>query len=1006
MVNAGWRRSASILAIAVVAVLGTLLTGGYRGFGVVDEPLYAVNAIELAGSVVDQHPADLDLTSSSHPPFGAQLLALGLLATPIFPEPELATGEGGNALCTISVPLGDSPPVVLSAEAGPDGWRVRAGEAEIALPSEPRVCVDLVNRAALLLADGTVAVLQLAQVGGETRLLASNPVVDPAGGWTAIAPAGSEADGSLLARSATGYWSRIGDFSADEQIAPTRFNGERLLGVGAVGYLDGTTANLSESEAQSIIRLFDVCAENSCDAAREQIRTGRMLLNGDVEPASADDFLMRLREIGDVTYGHTRLALGVQGDAVALLDLGATEPVLATIPLSATRLRWTVGSRGREGWQALLATKTRLSSMALSVFPSPSLTITGETRFNEIVGLYPAGGGTLAAVGVIDADARSRLVLVERTRLRSVTGRYLTEGITPVSEFAVSMSGGRGSTVIGQTAAGETLRVDTGAAVDRLRLMPAAAIVALAAAAAAIGAAISISAGLAAGALVLLSTIAWEQTRVGMLDGWLAAFVAWQIVAVLYALRNSGKRRLLGLALAGLALGAATGMKLSGLIIGLPLLVIGAAATSVSGARSVTRLMLQLVGALGVVVSSVGVVAGAGFGGVLNIVASAAMILVARRGVSTALPVQVSRKERLTAVVVAFGTAGVATLAALILPALLGATVGGVALDSLNSVLLWLQEAVRIAEGFTLDHPLALPFWGLVAGLGLGFTASAAPGLFAAIWTGVTTKLPVKPNASSELVSLLFLIALLTIGVWAPLSRILFPWYAAPIVVPAAAAIGIAIAQRDQVWRLLPLAFAVAPAGAWLAGPTVCLAALSRLDRGCQAISDVSITGTVVLIVTSVLAATLLNWNQERISRLVGGRVRGFLVMSLLMLLATLATLNASANGTVPALSGFQVVVAMEVLWGSCLLFLIWAWRTNRHTIAFLVGAQFYLVELLRIFSGRLQLDPWYLAPTQVGRVIPKPLLHPVPMSVMGVVMLLLLIVAAYVQWRSRKGAV
>jgi hypothetical protein len=398
-------------------------------------------------------------------------------------------------------------------------------------------------------------------------------------------------------------------------------------------------------------------------------------------------------------------------------------------------------------------------------------------------------------------------------------------------------------------------------------------------------------------------------------------------------------------------------------------------------------------------------VAGAGFGGVLNIVASAAMILVARRGDSAAVPVQVSRKERLTSVVVAFGTAGVATLAALILPALLGATVGGVALDPLNSLQLWLQEAVRIAEGFTLDHPLALPFWGLVAGLGLGFTASAAPGLFAAIWTGVTTKLPVKPSASSELVSLLFLIALLTIGVWAPLSRILFPWYAAPIVVPAAAAIGIAIAQRDQVWRLLPLALAVAPAGAWLAGPTVCLAALSRLDRGCQAISDVSVMGTLVLIVTTVLAATLLAWNEERISCVVGGRVRAFLVMSLLMLLASVAALTVSANGTVPALSGFQVVVAMEVLWGSCLLFLIWAWRTNRHTIALLVGAQFYLVELLRIFAGRLQLDPWYLAPTQVGRVIPKPLLHPVPMSVMGVVMLLLLIVAAYVQWRSRKGA-
>ena len=62
MANAGWRRSASIVAIAAAAAFGTLLTGGYRGFGVVDEPLYAVNAIELAGSVVDQHPADLDLT--------------------------------------------------------------------------------------------------------------------------------------------------------------------------------------------------------------------------------------------------------------------------------------------------------------------------------------------------------------------------------------------------------------------------------------------------------------------------------------------------------------------------------------------------------------------------------------------------------------------------------------------------------------------------------------------------------------------------------------------------------------------------------------------------------------------------------------------------------------------------------------------------------------------------------------------------------------------------------
>jgi hypothetical protein len=985
-------------------VLVTVLTWGYRGFGVVDEPLYAVNAIELASSALEQHPAELDLTSSSHPPFGAQLLALGLLTSPIFPEPELVTNESGRALCTISVPLTDSPPVVLSTAANLDTWTVRVEGAEAPLRVEPRACVDLVDRAALLLADGTLVLMQLAKFGGETRLLTSDPVIDTAGGWTAIAPAGSEADGSLLARSATGYWSRIGDFSAEEQITPTRFNGERLLGVGVVGYLDGASVGLSDSDAQSIIRLFDVCVGNTCDAARARIRSDRLLLNGDVEPASADDFLARLREIGDVTYGHTRLALGVQGSEVVLLDLGDVEPVLATIPLSATRLRWTVGSVGREGWQALLATKTRLSSMALSVFPSTSLTITGETRFNEIVGLYPAGGGTLAAVGVVDADSRSRLVLVERTRLRSITGRTLTESITPVSEFAVSMNGGRGAAALGQTDAGETLRIDTGAAADRLRLMPAAAIVALAAAAAAIGVAISISAGFAAGALVLLSTIAWEQTRVAMLDGWLAAFVAWEIVAVIYALRRQGGRRMVGLGLAGLALGAATGMKLSGLIIGIPILVVGTAATSVHSARHVTRQLLQLVGALGVLVSSVGVVAGAGFGGVINIAASAAMLIAARRGDSVVVHAKVSRKEWLSSIVVAFGAAGAATLAALILPALLGARIGGIALDPLSSIQTWLQEAVRIAEGFTLDHPLALPFWGLAAGLGLGFTMSAAPGLFAVIWTGVTTKLPAQPSASSELISLLFLLALLTIGVWAPLSRILFPWYAAPIVVPAAAAIGIAIAQRDLVWRLLPLALAVAPAGAWLAGPTVCLAALSRLDRGCQAISDVSITGTAATILLGVLAASLFYLFEVRITRLLGGRIRGFALMSLLMLAVSFVVLHLSANTAVPALSGFQVVVAMELLWGGCLLFLIWAWHTNRHTITLLMGVQFYLMELFRIFAGKIQLDPWYLAPTQVGRVIPKPLLHPVSMSVMGAVMLLLVIAVSYGRWRSRKA--
>ena len=490
-----------------------------------------------------------------------------------------------------------------------------------------------------------------------------------------------------------------------------------------------------------------------------------------------------------------------------------------------------------------------------------------------------------------------------------------------------------------------------------------------------------------------------------MLDGWLAAFIAWEIVAVLYALRYSGRRRTVGLTLAGIALGAAAGMKLSGLIIGLPVLAIGAAATSIGSARAVTRLMLQLVGALGVIVSIMGVIAGSGLGGMINIVVSAAMIFVARRGGVEREPERTLRTERLKSVLVAFGAAGAATVAALVLPALLGASVAEVPLNPMSAAQLWLQEAVRIAEGFTLDHPLALPFWGLAAGLGLGFTGSAAPGLFAAIWTGVATKLPDRPTVTSELASLLFLIALLTIGVWAPLSRILFPWYAAPVVVPAAAAIGIAIAQRERFWNLLPLALAVAPAAAWLAGPTVCLAALSRLDRGCQAISEVNLTGTSVLVLVSIAVATLLHRVGPSFNGILGNDIRGFAAKSLLTLVASLVALHLASTLTGLSLSGFQVVVAMELLWGSCLLFILWAWRTNRRSVALLFGTNLYLVELVRVLASNLQLAPWYLVPTQVGRVIPKPLLHPVPMIVMGVVMLLLLLVSAYLRRRSHKGA-
>jgi hypothetical protein len=997
----GLRRTAVIAVVAAIAAIGSIATGGRRGFGVVDEPLYAVNAIEWAGALIDQHPAELDLTTSSHPPFGAQVLALGLLAEPIFPALVPVGGASDRVLCSISQPWSGSPPALISTNPSASSPTLRASGAEVKLAAAPQLCIDLVDRAALLLTDGTLIIAQLVQVDGAERLAISAPVADPAGGWTNLAPAGSEADGALLARSANANWYRIGDIAADEQIAPTGFSGERLLGIGMVGYVDGSTAALTEDDANAIIRLFDACSGDRCDAALRQLMEGRLLLNGDVEPASAGEFSDRLNEIGTVTYGHTRLALGVQGDEVVLLDLDAPENALASIPFKASRLRWTIGSSGREGWQALLATKTRLSTMAVSVFPAPSLMITHETRFNEIVGLYPAGGGSLAAVATAEADGSSRLVLVERTRLRSITGRTLSAPVAPVGEFAVSMNGGRGSLAIVQSAEGEVFQVDTGAAADRLRLMPQAAVIGLATAAAAIGLMVSLGAGLLAGALVLATTLAWEQSRVAMLDGWLAVFIAWQIVAVLLALRTGGRRRLALLAIAGVALGAAAGMKLSGLVIGLPILLVGVAATSLDGASRVTRLLLQLIGALGVLVSGVGVVAGSGLGGMLNLAVSVAMVLIARRGGEARVTNPASLRERASALVAGLGVAGGATIFLLVAPSLVGARVAGVSLDPMSAILLWLYEALRIAEGFTLDHPMALPYWGLVSGLGIGFSITAGPGIFAAMWAAVGTRLPRNSRPTTELIALLFLLALLSVAVWAPLSRILFPWYAAPLVVPVAAALGIAIAQRDRIWRHLPIALAVAPAAAWLAGPTVCLVALSRLDRGCQAISDTSITGTVALVLTTALGAIVVH----RISAAVlkGGGIRAYLLESTLLLLLSAVALNISSRLTAPTLAGFQVVVAMELLWGACLAFTVWAWRSGRWHVVALIGGNLMLVELLRIYSGGVPLAPWYLTPTQVGRVIPQPLLHPVPMAVMAIVMLLMLVGAAYIQ-RRRAG--
>jgi len=103
-----------------------------------------------------------------------------------------------------------------------------------------------------------------------------------------------------------------------------------------------------------------------------------------------------------------------------------------------------------------------------------------------------------------------------------------------------------------------------------------------------------------------------------------------------------------------------------------------------------------------------------------------------------------------------------------------------------------------------------------------------------------------------------------------------------------------------------------------------------------------------------------------------------------------------------PALSlqGFAVVVGMEGVWAATLFIVLLLWRFGRWRIASLVGGSLILVELFRATGTATGLRNWYLVPTQVGRVIPEPLLHPVPMSIMGVITMA--IVAAAMLLRSR----
>jgi hypothetical protein len=92
----------------------------------------------------------------------------------------------------------------------------------------------------------------------------------------------------------------------------------------------------------------------------------------------------------------------------------------------------------------------------------------------------------------------------------------------------------------------------------------------------------------------------------------------------------------------------------------------------------------------------------------------------------------------------------------------------------------------------------------------------------------------------------------------------------------------------------------------------------------------------------------------------------------------------------------------MEVLWGVALALLVWTWRVIGPSIAALFGVNLLVLEVIRIAAPNLTLRRWYVTPTQVGRVIPKPLLHPVPMLVMAVIVLSLTVAA--VLWRRRSA--
>ncbi|MGI9096509.1 MAG: hypothetical protein ACR2JL_04265 [Candidatus Limnocylindrus sp.] len=959
----------------------------------------------MAASLSGAGPARLDTTLSSHPPFGSLLLGLGLLGPSIFPAPIALDSSSAEAMCVISAGNSGSAAIVQRVRQT-EGWGLRvdlgssaaaAGKAAAtSIAAEPMSCIDLVDRAAVLLDDGSI-VIAMAPLNSGAQPRLSAPLAGP---WSSIAPLGEGGGGGLLARAADGVWWRIDDPISGGGKISTGFAGEQLLGIGSVAALDGSGASLDAAKANKIGALLNVCGSANCGAFAERLIDGRAYLNGDVEDDARPGFRENLAAIAPVAYGHARAAIGLTGDQIVLVDLDHPDVVLASVPFTATKLRMALSRASADGFRVVLSTKGRMYSVVASLFPSPTISLTATARFSQIDGVYPAGGDGLLAVAIRDAAGDPHLKLMESLRLKEIEGRALDAPLTEVGPYAVSLRG-TGHSILLAHAARTMVTIDTAAASARLRLplfvavgLLVGAVVLLASVAGAAGA-------VAAGIALLLAPPLWDLGTVGMLDGLLAALLAVALAAAAASIdaTRAGPRRLL-LFGAGALTGLAAGVKLSALIAGAPLLAVVAIARSWREVATVARRAMALIAALGAGVAAAALITGAGFGAALNLLACGAIVGLALRdrGRIDDAPL----RSRIDGVVLVSTGVIAGVLAAFVVPVLIGINIGGPALAVGDALRLWFAEGAKIAEGFLIDHPLGLPFWGLALGLGVGFAGSVAPGAFAALWAAIGTRFApghragpatqMRTSAEQEtgarIIGLL-LFSALTLVVWAPLSRILFPWYGATMLVPLAAAFGVAFASRDR--RLIPMLVGAAcgPAIAWLSGPTLCLAAVTRLDRGCQAIGSTDVAGTAVLVIVGVTSSLTFAVLLRRASRSPSNLPR-FLRSPGMLLIAALAgtvavefaALSAAAHLQIAPLSAFPVVVAMEIVWGGAIAAVLVLWRRVSIAVPLLFGGSALVLEAARAIDLGTSLRPWYLAATQVDRVIPQPQLHPVPLVV------------------------